>query len=136
MSQLNLHRTESGAGGTFGTLYNAFGRQLAVTVERPPSIDHPCIEVGEYPWVKFISPHNGACLLLTVPGRSMIEMHSANVMVELLGCIAPGATFAQFKGEHDGEPYDLKGVTNSKATLAMILGTLPDHGTITITEDF
>ena len=131
---MKLIRNKAGDGGTFGTLYNDDGEQMAVTVERPPTGDHPCIPAGTYPWVKFISPHNGACLLFTVPGRSMIEMHSANVMVELLGCIAPGATIAHFNGEHDGEAYSLDGVTNSKATLAMILSVLPDHGTLTITD--
>lgn len=131
---MKLQRNKSGDGGTFGTLFDDYGKQLAVTVERPPTGDHPCIPAGSYPWIKFVSPHNGACLLLTVPGRSMIEMHSANVMVELLGCIAPGATIAHFTGEHDGESYSLDGVTNSKATLTMILGKLPDSGTITITD--
>lgn len=136
MRDLNLHRTETGSDGTFGTLYNAAGRQLAVTVERPSTGDHPSIPVGVYDWSKFISPHNGACLLLAnIPGRSMIEMHSANVMVELLGCIAPGSAFAQFTGEHNDQSYNLKGVINSKATLAMILSILPDRGTIVITED-
>lgn len=132
---MKLSRSIAGDGGTFGTLRDDTGRKMAVTVERPPTGDHPCIPAGTYHWVKFISPHNGACLLLTVPGRKMIEMHSANVMAELLGCIAPGATFAHFTGEHDGEPYSLDGVTSSKATLAMILSTLPDHGIITITDD-
>ena len=131
---MKLIRNKSGDGGTFGTLYSDDGRQLAVTVERPPTGDHPCIPAGVYPWTKFISPHNGACLLLSVPGRSMIEMHSANVMVELLGCIAPGATIEHFTGVHDGEAYSLDGVTNSKATLAMILSTLPDEGTIEIMD--
>lgn len=133
---LALTRTKSGDGGTFGTLTLVdTGKFLAYTVERPPTGDHPCIAAATYPWEKFVSPHNGACLLLeNVPGRSMIEMHSANVMVELLGCIAPGSAIEHFTGVHDGIPYSLDGVSDSKATLLMILGVLASSGTITITD--
>lgn len=134
---LTLTRTKAGDGGTFGILtLTDTGKHLAFTVERPPTGDHPCIIAGAYQYEKFVSPHNGACLLLDTRAinRSMIEMHSANVMVELLGCIAPGESIAHFTGEHDGAPYSLDGVTNSKATLAMILGVLASSGTITITD--
>jgi hypothetical protein len=135
MRALFIQRIKSGDGGTFGKLTGQDGRELGFTVERPPTGDHPCIPAGSYPWKKGVSPHNGACLMISsVMGREYIEMHSANVMVELLGCIAPGATIAHFTGEHDGEPYSLDGVTNSKATLAMILSLLDDSGSITITD--
>ena len=124
---MNLTRLESGDGGTFGTL-TLDGVGPFVTVERPPTGDHPCIPAGTYKWSKFISPHNGPCLLLEVPGRSMIEMHSANYYTQLLGCIAPGSAFAQFT------EVGLKGVINSKATLAAILAAVPDSGTIIIVD--
>lgn len=132
---LNLVRNKKGDGGTFGTLYDDAENKLAVTVERPPTGDHPCIPVGVYPWKKFVSPHNGDCLLFDVTGRTMIEMHAANVMVELLGCIAPGVAIGHFSGVHDDEPYDLDGVTNSKLTLGRILEMLPDEGTLTVTDE-
>ena len=63
-------------------------------------------------------------------------MHSANFMLQLLGCIAPGKTFARFKGVYGGQPYDLQGVTSSKDTMERLLELLPDSGVIEITEEF
>lgn len=126
MADINIHRTESGDGGTFGVWTNSDGMKLAVTVERPPTGDHPCIPKGIYPWKKIFSPHNGECFLLEdVPGRSMIEIHVANTMDELRGCIAPGLRFAPFA--------HLKGVIHSKDTLKQLLIIYNDSGDIEIT---
>lgn len=133
---LKLHRISQGPEGTFGTIYIDEDK-CGVTVERPSTGDHPCIPAGTYPWRKFISPHNGPCLLLeNVPDRSMIEIHSANFMLQLKGCIAPGKQFGIFQGTWDGKPYNLQGVTESKTTLKGILEQLPESGNIEITEFF
>lgn len=132
---MKLRRTRQDDEGTFGHL--TLDGFEAVTVERPKDGDHPCIPAGTYNWKKFVSPHNGPCLLLEgVPGRTMIEMHAANFMLQLLGCIAPGRDFARFTGTWEGQPYDLQGVSSSKLTLGAILSLLPDTGTIEITEEF
>lgn len=135
---MKLIRTLQNDEGTFGTLYIVDANPYGVTVERPKTIaDHPCIPPGVYHWRKFVSPHNGPCLLIeNVPGRDLIEMHSANFMLQLLGCIAPGKAFARFTGEWEGQAYDLQGVSESKSTLGNLLGILPDSGVIEITEEF
>lgn len=134
---MKLTRTLQNNEGTFGTLYIDEENPFAVTVERPLNIEHPCIPAGTYHWRKFTSPHNGPCLLIeNVPGRDMIEMHSANFMLQLLGCIAPGKAFARFKGVYEGVSYDLQGVTESRDTLEGLLEQLPDSGVIEITEEF
>lgn len=53
-----------------------------------------CIPAGLYKVTKFNSPSKGEVFLLhDVPGRSMIEMHVANHVSELKGCIAVGQYF-------------------------------------------
>ena len=53
---------------------------------------HPCIPEGIFELELYFSPanHMEVPLVKNVPNRSMIEMHSANHVSELLGCIAPG----------------------------------------------
>ena len=136
---MQLIRIEQNSEGTFGELYlsDLDEDYFAVTVERPAGIDFPCIPAGVYHWRKFNSPNNGPCLLLeNVPGRTMIEMHSANFMLQLRGCIAPGKELARFKGVYEGQPYDLQGVTSSKDTMERLLKALPNSGVIEITEEF
>lgn len=133
---LRILRTEQSDEGTFGYLF-IDNETFCVTGERPASGDHPCIPPGTYSWRKFNSPHNGPCLLLTnVPDRYMIEIHSANFMLQLKGCIAPGHDFARFSGTWDGKPYNLKGVTSSKAAMAALLNAVPDSGEIIIEEEY
>ena len=63
------------------------------TIERAWGIsDHPCIPEGTYEVGLYFSPKNNCSvpLLKGVPGRSMIEIHPANRVSELLGCIAVG----------------------------------------------
>lgn len=58
--------------------------------------------------------------LKDVPGRTDIEIHSANLAEQLLGCIAPGDAVAFFAQDSisKGVPIEtVVGVTNSVATL-------------------
>lgn len=96
--QCTIHRHPSTPQGTFGTWF-IDGIPFLVTLERPSNIDHPCIPEGIYQCDRFQSPHNGdVWLLKDVPRRSMIEIHSANIYTELLGCIAPGRRFGTLGG--------------------------------------
>ena len=122
-----LKRETSSPLGTFGTLYND-DTPLCKTCERPAEGDHPCIPAGTYTWEDFDSPHNGNDWLCQNPpaGRSMIEMHPANVFTQLLGCIAPGDSF--------GTLFGLPAVLNSRSTFAMLKTTLPESFTMVITD--
>lgn len=85
-----IYRSPSTPQGIFG-LWFVEGKPFCLSLERPATGDHPCIPTGTYQCDRFQSPHNGDCWLLKgVPGRSMIEIHSANIYTQLLGCIAPG----------------------------------------------
>ena len=64
------------------------------TLERPP-LDNQngisCIPVGTYQAEIYQSPTKGSVYLLqNVPGRTMIEIHAANWVDQLAGCISLG----------------------------------------------
>lgn len=88
---LKLKRGKETSESTPGTLtVNDF---VFHTIERLSTGDHPRIPAGAYALEQFHSPHNGDCLQVKdVPGRSMIEIHSANYASELRGCVAVGMT--------------------------------------------
>lgn len=113
---------------TYGTLiWDNF--RLCDTLELPWLDNKPkvsCIPAGTYTAIAFQSPHNGDVWLLenTTP-RSMIEIHSANVTSELLGCIAVGT-----KGKLGDKPAVLR----SKPAMTMLKKTLPRKFTLIIKD--
>lgn len=113
---------------TYGTMLWG-GFRICDTLERPWLNNEPrvsCIPSGTYTAIAFQSPHNGDVWLLenTTP-RSMIEIHPANLVEELLGCIAPGT-----KGILGNKPAVLR----SKQTMAMLKKTLPRKFTLIIKD--
>lgn len=81
--------------GTFGSLRaNGFS---CVTLEREwmdNAADISCIPLGQYTCSLYDSPKHGKVYQVTgVQNRANIEIHAANVMQELLGCIALGQSF-------------------------------------------
>lgn len=94
------------------------------TMERAKTGDHPCIPEGEYQVVPHKSPKfgdvyaviGGKCYEWEVPegqdGRCLILIHPANLVSELLGCIAPGLSHG-----HIGQE---RAVLNSRAAMAAI----------------
>lgn len=100
---------------------------LCDTLELPWLDNHEktsCIPAGTYTAIAFQSPHNGSVWILenTTP-RSMIEIHSANLTSELLGCIAVGV-----KGFLGQQPA----VLHSRDTLLMLKKKLPPRFTLKI----
>lgn len=101
-------------GATFGDL-TAPGGFECVTVERPATGDHPRVNAGMYCVSKFNSPAHGLCYKLEDrDGRTFIEIHSANLWQQLLGCIALGRAVMNIEIDWEGQHYNEMGVSSSK----------------------
>lgn len=94
---MRLQRMRLGRDGlpTLGTMMSRDGTFHCVTLERSTNGDHPCIPFGTYIVDRAIhhpgTPGEYLCPeLRDVPGRSHIQIHVANRVAELLGCIATG----------------------------------------------
>ena len=119
MNLVELTRHETGPFGTFGEITTPSGLVLK-TLERPADIDHPCIYAADFIADYRLHPINGwRYELFGVNGRSSILIHPANWFEELEGCIALGATIEDVSGEYNGVKINHKGVTHSKASVAM-----------------
>lgn len=92
------------------------------TIERPKTSENPCIEEGWYIAERYFSPANNCVvwLLKDVPGRTMIELHTANWPHELKGCIAPGEGI---QTSPSGEP----GVTQSRIAFHKFMDATKDE---------
>lgn len=125
MLRFTLWRTKEDQYGNHGHIENSTGRLLCYTIEKQWHENQnkiSCIPVGVYRVTKFKSPSkfnaltkNNVFLLHDVPGRTMIEMHVANLASELLGCIAVGLDFTE------------QGVGRSALALQKLLALLPDE---------
>jgi len=112
------------ATATFGRWEDAEHRQLAVTVELPDAGNAPdvsCICAGEFVCaMRDSAKHHGRVYgVEDVPGRKDIEIHPANLPIELLGCIALGRRFGYVKldsGPHAGAEGE--GVLESRDAVA------------------
>lgn len=121
-----LYRTPSTAHGTFGILF-IDDIPFCVMLERSSDGEYPCIPMGTYQCSRFKSPHNGdVWLLKDVPGRSMIEIHAANIYTELKGCLAPGRRF--------GLLGNLPAVLESGPAMGDLYKKLGDNFILTIKE--
>lgn len=115
-----LIRTKQDEQGTFGELYAPDGTKLCVTVEPPPTGDHPCIPSGMYNCI----PHNGdhwknVWEITDVPGRSAILIHAGNFGdKDTQGCVVVGTTIGAI-GDHEA-------VLQSLVALNKLRSVLPD----------
>ena len=116
---LRLVRVEDNGECTLGFLY-LDGSIFCRCIERPWKDNQrgiSCIPPGSYSVIHHVSPRFGPSLWVTdVPDRSEILIHPANQARELMGCIAPGRTFARW--------LDGWAVTDSRKTMASLLGAL------------
>lgn len=99
---MRLQRTSSGRNGdpTFGLLVSKDGKFTCVTLERSVDGSHPRIPAGSYR-VYFDAHHPGQpgsyrCPELDTSAcdRSQIQIHIANRVDQILGCIAVGENIA------------------------------------------
>lgn len=109
MKQATLTRQATGDDGTFGEIkvddFHCFTIELPW---RQNKIGRSCIPAGSYLCTWRYSQRHGLCYHLEdVPGRTDVEIHSANfagdssmgMKVQLLGCIAPGRHIGILEGQ-------------------------------------
>lgn len=110
MRRATLWREPSTDEGTFGSLLtdSAFHCKTGELPWRENANGASCIPPGLYVCMYRLSPIHGMCYHVeNVPGRSGVEIHSANWMgdkakgkkCQLLGCIAPGEGVAVLEGQ-------------------------------------
>ncbi len=110
---------------TLGDLITDSGYSFK-SVERPWLDNQPdvsCDPIGSYRCGSSFSPKHGCNVyhLLDVRGRTAVEIHAANLAIQLLGCIALGKAIAEFKASSISEnlpPADMMGVTESVTAIA------------------
>lgn len=91
--------------------------------------DKSCIEEGLYRYRKAPSPRLRGRIVIWidgVPGRSSIQIHPANYVFDILGCIAVG------DGHVDINKDGMPDVTNSGVTFEKLLESIPDTGWVRI----
>lgn len=86
-----------------GAMFDEKNELFALTLELPWKDNQSkisCIPKGEYICLLKLSPHFGIPVweVQNVPLRTNIEIHPANQVSELLGCIAPGHDLSLMKG--------------------------------------
>ncbi len=125
MKTLTITRKPSTDQGTPG--YFSFGDRTLRCMELPWRDNKPrvsCIPPGTYRAALYNSPKHGTVYMLQgVPGRSDVEIHSANFAgdtslgwaCELLGCIAPAESIGTMAPQ--GKPEQMAGL-QSRAALA------------------
>jgi len=124
MKIATLIREENTDEGTFGKLFidDEFCCHTLELPWRDNVSRYSCIPVGQYECHWITSPKHGHCYQVTnVPGRSMIEIHSANFagdvqqgyVSQLLGCIALGTSV----GELDAGGGEQRAILHSKEAI-------------------
>jgi hypothetical protein len=115
----------------FGVLLNG-DKQLCCTCERPwldNTPDVSCIPPGSYDFTTYESPTKGQVWITQdVPGRTNIEVHSANWPSQLEGCIAVGDGYLR------DALFRIVGVGDSRKTMDMLRGELPDSFTLVVED--
>lgn len=130
MSDFTLRREKQTGFATYGTLYDADGKEVCKTLERPWVDTNgdgrrdrgvSCIAAGEYVFTRRLdSPKHGECFEgQDIPDASNIQIHAANLPDELEGCIALGKAFGPVQRKRDANP--LPGIVSSKAAVASFM---------------
>ena len=115
-----VKRISFSVNGNFGVVMKDDDSQrcLFVSVERPWANNQhmiSCIRPGSYTCKRINSPKHGDCFQVMDDTRDMIEIHSANLAVQLEGCLAFGMQF----GEVNGTPAVMNSKQAIEAFMAM-----------------
>ena len=126
-----LRREENFKYGTFGVL--SIDKQVfCVTLERPDILNKPfesSIPAQQYMCERYSSArYPNTFQIMNVPERDKVLFHSANLMVQLAGCIAVAQYFDKLKGD--------RAVLNSGNTFKKFMQIMEneDKFHLTITE--
>lgn len=149
MKRFTVVRIKETAHATFGRLYASDGTEVCVTIERPwvdadangkrdPNVSR--FAAGTYKAIKRESPKRGIpvywlCGVPDVtsahfpdePTATTAQIHIANVVGELNGCIGLGSAFGEVKGE--------PGVTGSKAAFEKFMREAADDEIMVTVEE-
>lgn len=111
---------------TTGILVDYLGNTLCSTLELP-WLDNKhnisCVPEGTYNVIRYLSPEKGdVWMIQNVEDRKYIEIHSANYVNQLLGCIAVGAAI-QENISYAGVIHRYW-ITDSRATLKKLKSSL------------
>lgn len=124
MQIVTLVRNPSTDSGTFGSLSIEGNDFSCVSLERPWVANQSnlsCIPLGTYTcaWKWSNSHGRNVYHVENVEGRTNIEIHSANAIFQLLGCIALGTEQCIFPaGTFPDIEVPLKGIQHSKQVVA------------------
>ena len=89
--KLLIERCDLGDCNVSRISYNLFKCMGLELPDLDNQINISCIPSGIYQEQKHFSPKNGDCIsILSVEGRTSIQIHSANWLHQILGCIAVG----------------------------------------------
>lgn len=124
MRKVFIQRSSEPFDGTKGNL-KADGWSC-ITLERSLDGEHPRIPPGNYVVKLCDHPDHGMCFeLQKVRGRTAILIHSANVYVQLEGCIALGqATAIFFPDTLKCLTEPTRGITDSKETVKRFMSEM------------
>lgn len=143
LPEYTLQRIKQNTSATFGEMRGAAGARLCYTLERPyVDANHDgvtdkgvsCIPAGTYHVKRRWSPKHQRNVygLLNVPGRSDIEIHSANDARELEGCIALGTEFGEVETKKFGAGYGVRHSKDAVETFEKLVGV--DEWTLVIKD--
>jgi hypothetical protein len=137
MIHLTLKRTCSDEKGTLGEIRVTDRDRICFTLELPwrdNQEDISCIPPGTYRIKVGYSPkaRMNVIHVLDVPGRTNIQMHPANEIDEILGCIAPGMTKQESILDDGSEKKKVLSSGKALIKLKDMLGE--EEGKLTIVE--
>lgn len=112
--------------GTFGLWVFDDGYPYFTSIELPwknNAHDISCIPAGEYIAERIVSPKRGfeVYLLYNVLNRTAVEIHPANSIHDILGCIGVGSRFGIVETKDNGH---IHGILESKAAFAQFMAML------------